>query len=712
MMPRFACFAIAVLILAAFGCSEKDASSTAVAREPDAKKAVDMHDNPFPNRIKAPDLSGGVGWINTAGPLELEKLRGKFVILDFWTYCCINCMHILPELKKLEQKYPNELVVIGVHSAKFDEEADSKNITEAVLRYEIHHPVVNDARHAIWNRFGISSWPTMYLIDSDGYVIWGTRGETTFAALDDVMKKAVAYYRRKGLVDETPLKFDLAVETQVDTPLRYPGKVLADEASDRLFIADSNHNRLVVTTLDGKLIDTIGSGQIGAHDGDFTTATFNHPQGMALHGKTLYVADTENHLLRKIDLVSKTVKTIAGRGIQGRNAFPGHDPLHPTTGTARRWIGKPTLTALNSPWDVLVHDKYLYIAMAGPHQIWRMPLDESEIGPYAGNGREDIVDGPLLPPVPYEQGFSSFAQPSGLTTDGTWLYVADSEGSSIRAVPYKTTGKVQTTIGTSTLPDSRLFTFGDVDGDGDVVKLQHPLGVAWYEGKLYLVDTYNNKVKVIDIPKDTCTTVAGKGRAGRDDGEAKDASFDEPAGISAARGRLYVADTNNHLIRTIDLRDHNRVATLEIAGLAMPKTVVPDPSQFDPKDLVHVPAMTLRPEDGAVTIKVTMELPKGWKINPIAPTRYRVVPANASGPIDRTMLGKWVKLEPPASEFEIKLPAKGDGDDQVRVVLDYFYCQEGAEGLCKEAKVAWEVPVSISADAESSTTLLTTKSEK
>ena len=235
------------------------------------------------------------------------------------------------------------------------------------------------------------------------------------------------------------------------TPLRYPGKILADEASGRLFIADSNHNRIVVAQLDGTLVDVIGSGAAGAKDGDFATAEFNQPQGMALHGDVLFVADTENHEIRRVDLAAEDVATVAGTGKQARGST-----------VARRSI--PKHTALSSPWDLLVHGDDLYIAMAGCHQIWKMKLDGTVIGPYAGNGSEDIVDGPLLPVSTLQPGCASFAQPSGLTSDGTWLYVADSEGSSIRAVPLNPRREVRTVVGTSRLLANRLFTFGDVDG--------------------------------------------------------------------------------------------------------------------------------------------------------------------------------------------------------------------------------------------------------
>ncbi len=512
--------------------------------------------SPFPRRIPVQPLPEGMEWINTAAPIELRQLRGKFVLLDFWTYCCINCMHVLPELKKLEHAYPNELVVIGVHSAKFDGEKDSQNIKDAVARYKIEHPVLNDSEMLLWKRFGIRSWPTLLLIDPEGYAVWARSGEATFEQLDAVLKKAMPYYKRRNLLDATPLKLDVKGQPAPTTPLRFPGKVLADETGGRLFIADSNHNRIVVAGLNGKLIETIGAGTAGRTDGDYRAAQFQQPQGMALSGENLFVADTENHLIRKIDLTAKRVTTVAGLGHQSRETPP------------MRGMVDPLKTPLSSPWALWVHDDDLYIAMAGPHQIWRMLLDGSGIRVYSGSGLEDVVDGPLAPRSAYQTGFAAFAQPSGLTSDGRWIYVADSEGSSIRAVPLDPQKDVKTVVGTSHLPAARLFTFGDVDGRAPQVRLQHPLGVTYFDGMLYVADTYNNKIKVIDPADGTTRTLAGSGKPGRSDDPP---TFDEPAGISAAAGKLYVADTNNHLIRVIDLRDGNRAWTLTITGLKPPE---------------------------------------------------------------------------------------------------------------------------------------------
>ena len=543
-------FLVAALILA--GCGRATAQQAA---------------NPFQKRIDAPEFPENMVWLNSK-PLTKKDLKGKFVLLDFWTYCCINCMHILPELKKLEQANPNTLVVIGVHSAKFETEKKTENIRDAILRYDIEHPVVNDADHKIWDDYDASSWPSIVLIDPEGMVVAWRSGEFKAEDVQQALNAGLPFYREQKLLNETPLKLDLERDKEPPTPLKFPGKILADEKGGRLFISDSGHDRIVITTLDGKLLDIIGSGEMGRADGDFQTASFNDPQGCALNGETLYVADNENHLIRKVDLKAKTVKTIAGTGQQAANAWPGFVPgPQGIPAGNRRFVGPPKTTDLTSPWALCVFKTDLFIAMAGCHQIWKMPLDESEIGPYAGNAREDIVDGALLPAQPYGRS-SSFAQPSGLASDGTtWMFVADSEGSSVRKVPFKKGSlEVETVVGSAHLAQNRLFTFGDEDGPKSTAKLQHCIDVDFMDSKIYVADTYNHKIKVVSPRNGETKTVAGNGKPGSSDNPPQ---FHEPAGLTHIKGRLYVADTNNHLIRLIDVAT-GKVATLNITGLNPP----------------------------------------------------------------------------------------------------------------------------------------------
>lgn len=505
------------------------------------------------SRVPAPELDGGVAWLNTAGPIRLRDLRGKIVLLDFWTFCCINCIHTLPDLARLEKKYSKELVVIGVHSAKFDNEKNSESIRKAILRYEISHPVVNDANMKIWQAYGVHSWPTLYLIDPEGYLVAQGSGEGLGEAVDSVIAKLVKEHRDKKTLNEEPLRFDLArFRERSDRPLFFPGKVLADGVGGRLFIADSTHHRIVITDLAGRKIAVSGTGESGKADGPFDQASFNDPQGLALRGDTLYVADRKNHLIRALDLKNQVVKTIAGSGDKGEDRRRGGDALH---------------VGLNSPWDLCLQGNTLYIAMAGHHQIWTLDLQKNVLAPFAGNGREDIHDGPLTE--------ASFAQPSGLTSDGNNLYVADSEVSAIRQVPLDGKADVKTIVGAG------LFEFGDVEGVGDQVRLQHALGVAYHEGKLYVADTYNSKIKIIDPRQRSCRTLLG----GKAEGWLAGLVLGEPGGISIAGDKLYVADTNNHRIRVIDLKS-KAISTLDLHGIEAPKLAQaghrPDSSQPGP----------------------------------------------------------------------------------------------------------------------------------
>jgi DNA-binding beta-propeller fold protein YncE len=497
-------------------------------------------DEPPAGRTAAPELDGGVAWLNTASPIKIKDLRGKIVLIDFWTLCCINCIHTLPDLARLEKKYPNELVVIGVHSAKFDNEKSTASIRKAILRYEVHHPVVNDAGMQIWRRYHVQSWPTLVLIDPEGNIVGYASGEGNFDVLDRVISRVIEQHKAKRTLDEKPRRFELAREDGA-SPLFFPGKILADAASGRIFIADSTHHRIVITDLEGKKVAIAGTGESGHADGAFARATFNDPQGMALNGSKLYVADRKNHLLRVLDLKANTVETLAGTGQQGQDRENG---------------GKALAVGLNSPWDLLLKDGRLFIAMAGHHQIWSLDLASNDLAPYAGDGRENIGDGPLLS--------AHFAQPSGLATDGTSLYVADSEVSAVRAVPLDGKGTVRTIVGEG------LFEFGDVDGAGDKVRLQHALGVARAEGKLYVADTYNSKIKMLDPKTRECTTFLG----GEPDGWLASPLFSEPAGISYAAGKLYLADTNAHRVRVIDLKTKT-VSTLHLQGVEAPKPAGP-----------------------------------------------------------------------------------------------------------------------------------------
>lgn len=500
-------------------------------------------------RVRAPELPQNQPWLNTDRPLSIKELKGRVVILDFWTYCCINCLHVLPDLKYLEQKYKDSLTVIGVHSAKFVNERSVENIRQAILRYDIEHPVLVDSNFNVWEEYAVRAWPTLMLIDPEGYVIGYVSGEGNRDALEQLIDQLIGQHKDKGTINFREISIKLEKQRQpLLTPLAFPGKVLATNTGsngDWLFIADSGHHRIVVSTTAGEVLHIIGTGKAGLTDGAFTEAQFFAPQGMAFDIETqiLYVADTENHALRQVDFKTQKVETIAGTGKQSRQIA--------------RHSGVGLETLLNSPWDLEKVGNSLFIAMAGPHQIWEMELETGKVRTYAGTGQEACINDAIAS--------CAFAQPSGITTDGQELFVADSEVSTIRAVGLGDRAQVRTVVGSG-----ELFGFGDLDSEGFDVRLQHCLGVEYAQGLLWVADTYNHKIKQIDLNTSSCKTVLGDGTPGYQDGEGMRSRLYEPSGLSALNSHLYIADTNNHTIRRVDL------ATMTVTGLELPGLCAPD----------------------------------------------------------------------------------------------------------------------------------------
>lgn len=615
----------------------------------------------------AHEFPTGLDWINTDKPLPLSSLSGKIVLLDFWTYGCINCIHVIPDLKALEEKYPNELVVIGVHSAKFLNEARTENIRLVAERYGRTEPIVNDAEFKIWQDYNISAWPSFVLIDPEGHILGRHAGEGVYRVFDDVIAGMIDTFAARGTLDRTPLTLNATGVVTPRTALSFPGKVLADEAGARLFVADSSNDRIVITDLAGVVLDVVGSGAQELKDGDFESAGFNGPQGMALAGPdTLYVADTGNHSIRLVDLAKRTVTTVAGNGKQeylfGRN-------------------GVEAGGGLNSPWDVLWLDDQLIIAMAGQHQLWSFEPSSGSVRLLAGSGREELKDGALLS--------AGLNQPSGLTTDGSVLFVADSEASAVRRVDQGPNGRVETLVGTG------LFDFGDVDGVGKAVRLQHPLGLAYVDGAVYVADTYNNKIKRLDPTTHEVTTVFGTGTPGLRDGDS--AEFYEPGGLSYAAGKLYVADTNNGAIRVADLASR-QVTTLALSdpnGLLVgaPNTQV----RYD--EVIELPAKTLAP--GAGGVRLTLTLPAGYKANDLAPLQVKW---SSSGAVAQFAEPTAAEVTSPDYPLVLEFPANfAVGEGVVTGDVLVYYCREVMAELCLIRQVQVRQPLVVAAGAAGST---------
>lgn len=472
---------------------------------------------------EAPELKGVKSWVNTEKPLTLQDLRGKIVLLDFSTYSCVNCIHIMPFIKSIERRYPDLVQVITVHSGKYANEKEDGYIRDCIDKYNVAHPVCNDADATVWESYGAKAWPTLVLINPAGKIVGECSGDSKVAILDRAIRMLVAD-SKETLKKTPPVQ---TVSRKGAAVLSFPSKVLAADGN-RLIVSDTGHNRLLITTMDGKIEKVIGAGTAGDADGDFKTACFNEPTGFCQLGKKLYVADTGNGAIRVIDLDAGTVSTFA-RGEKQGHVTAAHDG-----------------TDFDRPSDVVAQGNQLYVSMNGTHKIWHLGLDDKSARVIAGSGTEGLKDG--------VGETAELAQPEGLCLSGDKLFFVDSESSSVRRLDVKTK-EVDTLVGKG------LFEYGDKDGDRKQALLQHPLGIAVGNGLLYVSDSFNHKIKTVDQATGQTATLCGCGHPGYVDGDFP--QMCSPTGLSVAGEKLYVADSNNHRIRVFKLAD-GTMSTLSI----------------------------------------------------------------------------------------------------------------------------------------------------
>ncbi|HEY8190302.1 MAG TPA: thioredoxin-like domain-containing protein [Micavibrio sp.] len=439
--------------------------------------------------------AGGVGgWLNVTRPLTAEDMKGRLILLDFWTYGCVNCMQVVPDLTYLEEKFGDRLLIIGVHSAKFSGEQGNDRILAAAQRFGLKHPVVNDADYAIWKSFHVRAWPTLVLLDGQGDEIVRYEGEGHRADLDAAIAKALP-----AAAPAAASVSGLIAKDNNASILSFPARLASD--GKLIYVADSGHNRILGFDHEGIVKAIIGSGSPGLKDGGFAMAQFALPRGIALADNVLYVADTNNHAIRKVDLAARTVETIAGNGVQGEIA---------------------------SPWDIetMGDGRTLAIAMAGHHQIDALDMKTGALSVLAGSGREDIIDGPAAR--------AALAQPSGLSKEGDTLFFVDAESSALRTFK---DGRITTLIGAG------LFDFGLRDGRYPEAMLQHPQGLFADKTRIIIADTYNDALRLYDRKTGILSTIKLTGNP-----------LHEPGDILVAGDQAYIADTDNHAIRRVDLK--------------------------------------------------------------------------------------------------------------------------------------------------------------
>jgi thiol-disulfide isomerase/thioredoxin len=591
-------------------------------------------------------LPSGFRWLGTGRAPTLAELRGHVVVLDFWSYCRVQCLHLLPVLGELERKRKDDpLVVIGVHSGKFETERDPERIREAMLRHGVTHPVVVDEDHALWRRYAVRSWPTLVVIRPDGSIASVAPGEAELGALDAFVGGLLAEARAEGTLAAERLRLDALPHPAASAILSFPGKVIA-LADGRLVVSDTGHHRVMVLEGDGGVAAVIGSGEEGLRDGSLAESRFRSPQGLAAEGDFLFVADAGNHVLREVELRAGRVRTVAGTGDLGRGPLRGPAPARDV--------------ALRSPWDVAVAGDYLLVAMAGSHQIWAYHRELETLRVLAGTGREALADGAF-----HE---AAFAQPSGLALVGPRVYVADSGASAVRFLDL-VTGRVESLVGTG------LFDFGDRDGPRGQALLQHPVGIACGPAGLLVADTLNDKVRRVDPETGLVSPLYGG---------AEGLALREPGGLCQLDdGRVIVADTNQHRLLAVTAAGGSAsvVDVRFLEGRAAAAGVV---AQQEIEGAVVGP--------GAITFRLELAPPAGWEL---AAGSWASLRLEATGPLAAPgrELGFEV-AEGRHSADAVLRAGPGAGDAQLRVRVEAVVCGT-ASGACVPVGARYRLPVRI-----------------
>ncbi|HET7326098.1 MAG TPA: NHL domain-containing thioredoxin family protein [Nocardioidaceae bacterium] len=584
-------------------------------------------------RVRAPELAGR-GWLNTGGAsYGISDLRGRFVLLDFWTFCCVNCLHVLDELRDVEQQFPDELVVVGVHSPKFEHEADPQALAAAVDRYGVHHPVLDDPELVTWQAYTARAWPTLVLVDPEGYVVAQYAGEGHAHAVTALLNELVPQHRERGTLQ--PGDAPYVAPAPEPTTLRFPAKVVA--LPDQGFlVADAGHHQVVELAADAEtVVRRIGTGERGLTDGPAHQAKLSEPNGLCLLparvatrvGYGVVVADTANHALRGIDLGTGEVRTLAGTG--------------------RQWMHGDGTDQLSSPWDVAWWHDRVWIAMAGIHQLWTLDPETGRVDVAAGTSNEGLVDGELAQ--------AWFAQTSGLAADGDRLWLADSEVSALRHVEGDT---VHTVIGTG------LFDFGFRDGASGEALMQHPLGVATLpDGSVAVLDTYNGAVRRYEPGAGTLSTLA--------------TDLAEPSGAVVVDGHLLVVESAAHRLTHIPLG-----AAQDTAMGPGTAATASGSSHRSQRPVTEVAA-------GAIEIEVVFEPPPGQRVDDrFGPATQLTITATPpalvrDGAGRDTSLRRTVVLDPAVGDGVLHIAARAASCDA-----------GGGEGAaCRMHQQDWGVPI-------------------
>lgn len=588
-------------------------------------------------------------WLNVTKPLEISDLKGRVILLDFWTYACVNCAQTLQEIKKLEEQFGSKLTVIGVHSGKFDNEKNLAQIKKAIIRNDITHPVINDSKSRIWNSFDVKAWPTLILINPRGEVEKTYSGESEIIAVKRGIKKLIAQYKyelnrealpivlEKNSVEGNVLKFPTKIEYSAD--FSYKSRHLP-----ALFISNTGKNEILVTSLSGDAIVKIGSGEADLKDGSFDTASFNAPQGLLYRAGKLYVADTGNHALREIDFKNNKVTTLIGSAQRGE-------------ALSDKQILEARSFDLASPTDIEFFPNYenIVIANSGTHQILTYGVNKGTISAIAGNAFEGITDG--------KYPDNELAQTSDMSVYNKKLYFLDSESSSLRVLDEN--GEVKTLIGKG------LFKFGNKNGGKEDALMQHPLGLMVDDTGAYISDSFNHVIRKYDLNSGQIYNLVGSSRKSGDNlGSSANTEFNQPEGIISVLNNFYVADTNNNRIVVLSRGNFSSSLLEAMPPLKLPKEGL----------LQYLPNLTKSADlavKSDVEIKLKIDLKKGWKINEMGPSFINLLEAVDDRQANLVTVFDWQEIK----NKELKLPKLSAKKKYILQGVVY-YCEDKANALC------------------------------
>ncbi|MBL8804345.1 MAG: redoxin domain-containing protein [Planctomycetes bacterium] len=608
-------------------------------------KALELVQRNARARVRAPEFESGAAWLNTRAELAFSgALRGRLVLLEFWSASSVRCREARAELAELEREFAEHaLTLVAVHVPSSESERERDHVRAALLRDERTHPVVLDSDLRFARRCGVTAWPAQTLVSPDGFVLGQVSGAGQRAVLSALTAAALELYGELGALDGAPPELALESRSELPRALRFPSKLAVDAASKRLWIADSGHHRIVECTLEGTYVRAFGCGEAGWVDGPAHTAKLRAPQGMALANGALLVADTGNHLLRSIDLATGVVSTVAGTGRAGL----------PLAGASAA-----RTTALSSPYDLLRTSDTCYIAMAGAGQIWRWSERQAEFTPAASGPTEQ-----------HEQ----LVSPVALARAGDELLIADAGSDTLRALQLAS-GQLGSAGAAQHKPAQPLAVAIDAD-DADALA--------------YVADGRSHQIALVASGDGALDAYAGAGVAGWLDGACEQAQFWTPSGLALCGDTLLVADSFNHAVRAIDLVAHE-VRTLDTASIPLPRA--PQAGvEFNARELPrtagerdHGPRKARLPASGGA-LELALELGPGESLAPGAPSQYRVLR------IDGVAAARQVAGALTGPSTRIEIGVAGAGRLEVQALL---YTLD-AQGACFARGHRWRVDVEL-----------------